>query len=377
MSRSSTKPGASAGPVTSSATASASSRAGHGDGSGRVQPLVHVLLLPAGRSVAPGYRPRRSVGGGVTEPLTAGDGPRSPAAGPGASVPAADRPRPLVSVAFLAANALAYVFTVLAARTLAPAAYGELAALLGVLLVGAVPATGLQTAAALYLGGPARRARPAVGPAARRGAGHRRWRSSAAGVLAAAAGGGAAAPARPRRPRAGWSRCSCRTPWSAATRASSRAPARYARLAAVDGVLRRGQARRRHRRACSSAAPRRRAGRDDRSGRRRRAGRLGSAAGDPASRARLRAPWRPRCAPPGRCSGSSCCSTSTCCWPGTTCRRRARRRVRRRGRSSPRSRSGCRRASGSCCSPGWPTPGTAAARCPPALRGRRPGSARC
>ena len=59
----------------------------------------------------------------------------------------------VVSVAFLGANALAYVFTVLAARALAPAAYGELAALLSVLLVGAVPATGVQTAAALHLGG--------------------------------------------------------------------------------------------------------------------------------------------------------------------------------------------------------------------------------
>ena len=61
-------------------------------------------------------------------------------------------PAALVSMAFLATNALAYVFTVLAARLLAPAAFGELAALLGVLLVGTVPATGLQTAAALYLG---------------------------------------------------------------------------------------------------------------------------------------------------------------------------------------------------------------------------------
>jgi len=59
----------------------------------------------------------------------------------------------VVSVAFLAANALAYVFTVLAARALAPAAYGELAALLSVLLVGTVPAAGVQTAAALHLGG--------------------------------------------------------------------------------------------------------------------------------------------------------------------------------------------------------------------------------
>src|SRR5687768_11587691 len=75
---------------------------------------------------------------------------------PAAVVPPAPRllgSAALVSLAFLGANALAYAFTVLAARALAPAAFGELAALLGVLLVGLVPATGLQTAAALYLGG--------------------------------------------------------------------------------------------------------------------------------------------------------------------------------------------------------------------------------
>ncbi|RBY90431.1 polysaccharide biosynthesis protein [Blastococcus sp. TBT05-19] len=59
----------------------------------------------------------------------------------------------VVSVAFLGANALAYVFTVVAARQLAPSSYGELAALLSVLLVGSVPASGLQTATALRLGG--------------------------------------------------------------------------------------------------------------------------------------------------------------------------------------------------------------------------------
>jgi hypothetical protein len=64
-------------------------------------------------------------------------------------------PAALVSVAFLGTNALAYVFTLLAARALAPAAFGELAALLGLLLVGTVPATGVQTAAALSLGGTA------------------------------------------------------------------------------------------------------------------------------------------------------------------------------------------------------------------------------
>jgi O-antigen/teichoic acid export membrane protein len=76
----------------------------------------------------------------------------SPAAGP--SSRRLLGPAALVSVAFLATNALAYVFTVLAARALAPAAFGELAALLSVLLVGTVPATGLQTAAALHLGRP-------------------------------------------------------------------------------------------------------------------------------------------------------------------------------------------------------------------------------
>jgi O-antigen/teichoic acid export membrane protein len=58
-----------------------------------------------------------------------------------------------VSIALIAANALGYAFTVFAARALAPAAYGELAALLGVLLVAVVPATGLQTAGALALAG--------------------------------------------------------------------------------------------------------------------------------------------------------------------------------------------------------------------------------
>lgn len=75
-----------------------------------------------------------------------------PVAGPSAPVVRAV-PAALVSAALMSTSALAYVFTVLAARALAPHAYGELAALLGVALVGAVPATGLQTAAALELGG--------------------------------------------------------------------------------------------------------------------------------------------------------------------------------------------------------------------------------
>ncbi|MGY1664468.1 hypothetical protein [Geodermatophilus sp. SYSU D00696] len=63
-------------------------------------------------------------------------------------------PAAVLSGALLAVSALSYVVTVLAARLLTPASYGELAALLGVLLVGVVPATGLQTAAALHLGDP-------------------------------------------------------------------------------------------------------------------------------------------------------------------------------------------------------------------------------
>ncbi|RBY87894.1 polysaccharide biosynthesis protein [Blastococcus sp. TF02A-30] len=69
-------------------------------------------------------------------------------------------PAAAVSAAFLGANALAYVLTVLAARLLAPSTYGELASLLGLLLVGSVPATGVQTAIALFLGG--RRGTPEV-----------------------------------------------------------------------------------------------------------------------------------------------------------------------------------------------------------------------
>ncbi|MGY2130314.1 lipopolysaccharide biosynthesis protein [Blastococcus sp. SYSU DS0617] len=64
-----------------------------------------------------------------------------------AAVPAA-----LVSLALLGVNGLAYVMTVVAARLLAPEAFGELAALLGVMFIGVVPATGLQTSAALTLG---------------------------------------------------------------------------------------------------------------------------------------------------------------------------------------------------------------------------------
>jgi hypothetical protein len=103
-------------------------------------------------------------------------------AGPGAVL----GPAALVSMAFLGANALAYGFTVLAARSLAPAAYGELAALLGLLLVGTVPATGLQTAAALHLG----RRGPSADPAA-----VGRWHATALTVgLAGTALAGLSAP---------------------------------------------------------------------------------------------------------------------------------------------------------------------------------------
>jgi len=87
----------------------------------------------------------------VAEPLIH---PAGPDGSTGIAPPSARLlgPAALMSVAFLGANALSYVFTVLAARALAPAAFGELAALLSVLFVGTVPATGLQTAAALYLG---------------------------------------------------------------------------------------------------------------------------------------------------------------------------------------------------------------------------------
>jgi O-antigen/teichoic acid export membrane protein len=72
---------------------------------------------------------------------------RSLRAHPRAAVPAA-----LVSLALLGVNALAYVFTVVAARLLVPEAYGELAALFAVMFIGVVPMTALQTSAALTLG---------------------------------------------------------------------------------------------------------------------------------------------------------------------------------------------------------------------------------
>lgn len=59
----------------------------------------------------------------------------------------------VLSVALLAGNALAYLMVVLAARLLAPEAFGELATLQGLLLIGVVPAAGMQATAALMLAG--------------------------------------------------------------------------------------------------------------------------------------------------------------------------------------------------------------------------------
>jgi O-antigen/teichoic acid export membrane protein len=55
----------------------------------------------------------------------------------------------LVTAASLASNASSYVFTVIAARLLMPAAFGELSALMAVLVVGVVPAMSMQTGVAL------------------------------------------------------------------------------------------------------------------------------------------------------------------------------------------------------------------------------------
>jgi O-antigen/teichoic acid export membrane protein len=58
-----------------------------------------------------------------------------------------------VSVALLSANALGYVFNITAARAVAPELYGALGSLMALLLVGVVPAMGLQTATALHIAG--------------------------------------------------------------------------------------------------------------------------------------------------------------------------------------------------------------------------------
>jgi len=55
----------------------------------------------------------------------------------------------LVSVALFGANSLSYLLNMVAARALAPDVYGALGSLLAVIVVGAVPAMGMQTVAAL------------------------------------------------------------------------------------------------------------------------------------------------------------------------------------------------------------------------------------
>ncbi|QGK68901.1 polysaccharide biosynthesis protein [Allosaccharopolyspora coralli] len=59
----------------------------------------------------------------------------------------------LVAAALAGSNAASYVLNVVAARVLAPAHFGELSALLAVLVIGVVPAMGLQTVVALRVAG--------------------------------------------------------------------------------------------------------------------------------------------------------------------------------------------------------------------------------
>lgn len=72
---------------------------------------------------------------------------------PQATTPLAARQALLVSVALAANNGASYLMTVIAARLLSPALFGELAALLALLVVGVVPAMGLQTVVALRVAG--------------------------------------------------------------------------------------------------------------------------------------------------------------------------------------------------------------------------------
>jgi O-antigen/teichoic acid export membrane protein len=59
----------------------------------------------------------------------------------------------LVSIALFGSNALAYLLNVVAARALAPDVYGALGSLMALIVVGAVPAIGLQTVSALHVAG--------------------------------------------------------------------------------------------------------------------------------------------------------------------------------------------------------------------------------
>ncbi|MQA27179.1 MAG: polysaccharide biosynthesis protein [Micromonosporaceae bacterium] len=93
-----------------------------------------------------------------------------------------------VAVALFGANALGYLFNLTAARGLANDVYGALGSLMALLLVGVVPAMGLQTAAALHIAG----LRSAGGDVV---AGERRMLGC--GVTAAAGVGAATAAASP------------------------------------------------------------------------------------------------------------------------------------------------------------------------------------
>ena len=76
--------------------------------------------------------------------------------------PAAQRVRlgaALVSVALFGANSLSYLLNMVAARALAPDVYGALGSLLALVVIGTVPAMGMQTVAALHVAGA--RGRPA------------------------------------------------------------------------------------------------------------------------------------------------------------------------------------------------------------------------
>ncbi|HEY0636446.1 MAG TPA: polysaccharide biosynthesis protein [Pseudonocardiaceae bacterium] len=64
----------------------------------------------------------------------------------------------LVSAALFGANALSYVLNMVAARVLAPEVYGALGSLLAIVVVGAVPAMGMQSVAALHVARTARAA---------------------------------------------------------------------------------------------------------------------------------------------------------------------------------------------------------------------------
>lgn len=69
----------------------------------------------------------------------------------------------LVSAALFGANALSYLLNMIAARALAPDVYGALGSLLAVVVVGAVPAMGMQTVAALRVADAVRLGRGTVG----------------------------------------------------------------------------------------------------------------------------------------------------------------------------------------------------------------------